>query len=114
MTSLASRKPSVEGKEEAGGETLDPFTSMGDIAQTAEKDVENRRTNRCSSLHDTPFQSKQSENLDVERKAMQLENFLGNLTLKTVKNNSAGMVSKSRDLNRIFLKRLLEPINERI
>ena len=44
---------------------------------------------------------------------MQLENFLGNLTLKSTKNNTqSSNTNKSRDLNRIFLKRL-EPIPDR-
>lgn len=44
---------------------------------------------------------------------MQLENFLGNLNLKSTKNNTQSSYAyKSRDLNRIFLKRL-EPIPDR-
>ena len=52
--------------------------------------------------------------MDLERKQMQLENFLGNLTLKSTKNNTqSSYTNKSRDLNRIFLKRL-EPIPDRV
>jgi hypothetical protein len=53
--------------------------------ETAEKDQENR-PNRSSSIHDTPYQGRFSEQLDIERKAMQLENFLGNLSHKSSKN----------------------------